>query len=133
MTVLLLNYSHPLNETQIAQITALLGETPTIRNGATQVDRARPLAEVARELADNANLSPTEWQSQALLINPPALAPVGLALLAELHGRCGYFPPILNIRPDVASPITRYEVGEIVNLQAIREVARQRREGTKVP
>lgn len=128
MTILVLNYSHPMTEHQLGQIAALVGEEVTVRNVTAQVDRSRPLADVAHELADAANLSPVEWQSQGLVINPPALSPVSLALVAELHGRCGYFPPVLNIRPDTSSPITRYEVGEIVNLQAIREAARKRRE-----
>lgn len=84
----------------------------------------RPLVEVARELAEAAGLAPREWQTLPLVINPPALAPAALTLMAELHGRCGYFPPILNIRPVANSTPPRYEVAEIVNLQAIRDTAR---------
>jgi hypothetical protein len=82
------------------------------------------LVEVARELAEAAGLAPREWQTLPLVINPPALAPAALTLMAELHGRCGYFPPILNIRPVANSTPPRYEVAEIVNLQAIRDTAR---------
>jgi hypothetical protein len=47
--------------------------------------------------------------------------------MAEIHGRSGYFLPILNIRPIAGSTPTRYEVAEIVNLDAIRQEARTRR------
>lgn len=91
------------------------------------VDRSRPLAEVARQLADAAGLSTEEWQTRPLLLNPPALAPVALALIAEIHGRSGGFPAILNVRPVVGSTPTRYELAEVLNLQAVRDAARARR------
>jgi hypothetical protein len=127
MPIVLLNYTHPLTSDQLAQVAALLGEPPDQRRIAVQVDRARPLAEVAAELADAAALGPAEWQTSALLINPPALAPVALALAAELHGRCGYFPAMLNVRPIAGANPPRYEIAEVVNLQAIRDLARTRR------
>jgi hypothetical protein len=125
--MLLLNYAHPLTEAQLAQVAALLGEAPTVRDVVTHVDRALPLAQVAAALADAAGLAPTEWQTTPLLINPPALAPVALALVAELHGRCGYFVPALNIRPVAGVSPPRYEVAEIVALQTLRDAARLRR------
>lgn len=125
--MLLLNYAHPLTDQQLEQLDALLGQTPEVRDVPTQVDRSRPLADVARDLAEAAGLAPRAWQTTPLVINPPALAPVALALMAELHGRCGYFPPILNIRPLANSTPPRYEVAEVVNLQALRDAARQRR------
>jgi hypothetical protein len=48
-------------------------------------------------------------------------------LLAELHGRCGYFPAAVRLRPVPDSVPPRFEVAEIVNLQAVREKARGRR------
>ena len=127
MPIIFLNYTHPLTAEQAAQLAALLGERPEERRVAVQVDRARPLAQVARELADAAALAPEEWQTGALLVNPPALAPVALALAAELHGRCGYFPAMVNVRPIAGANPPRYEIAEVVNLQAIRDQARMRR------
>jgi hypothetical protein len=122
--LLLLNFAHPLTEAQLAQVSTLLDERPTVRDVLVQIDRDRPLVEAARELADAAELSPIEWQTLPLLINPPGLAPLALALIAELHGRCGHFLPILNIRPVEGALPPRYEVAEIVNLQELRDAAR---------
>src|SRR5690242_10720526 len=121
---MLLNFAHPLTAEQHAQIAALLGAPSEIREVPVHVDRSQPIAEIARELVDAARLTPQEWQTQPLLINPPGLAPLALALIAELHGRCGYFPPIINIRPIPGSLPPRYEVAEIVALQALRDAAR---------
>lgn len=128
--MILLNYTHPLTDEQRAQLVALLGAEPTVRQIASQVDRSLPLAEVAVALADAAGLTSAQWQTEPLLLNPPALAPVAAALLAEIHGRCGYFVPILNVRPVAGALPPRYEVAEVVGLQQVRERARQRRDTT---
>jgi hypothetical protein len=124
---LVLNYTHPLTNDQLAQLTAQLGAPPDVRDITVQVDRDRPLAEVARELADAAGLAPAEWQRLPLIFNPPGLAQLALALIAEIHGRSGHFPAIVNIRPIASSLPTQYEVQELVNLQAIRDDARPQR------
>lgn len=70
---------------------------------------------------------PEEWQATPIVLNPPALAPVALALIAEIHGRSGGFPALLHVRPVEGSLPTRYEIAEVVNLQALRLDARGRR------
>lgn len=125
--MILINYAHPITPDQQAQLETLLGSTPDIRDIPAQIDRSQPLALVAAALADAASLSPVEWQTVPLFINPPALAPVALALIAELHGRCGYFVPVINVRPVAGAVPPRFEIGEIVPLQEVRETARQRR------
>jgi hypothetical protein len=125
--MILLNFAHPLTDEQLLQVATLVGEQPMVRSIPTNMERSRPLAEVALEIVDAAGLSSTEWQTLPLLINPPGLAPLGLALIAEIHGRCGYFSPILNIRPVPDAMPPRFDVAEIVNLQALRDAARARR------
>jgi hypothetical protein len=125
--MLLLNFSHPLTDFQRAQLEALVGEALDTRDLVAQLDHARPFAEQAAQLADSAGLSAVEWQTTPLLVNLPALAPAAAAFLAELHGRMGYFPSIVRIRPVAGSNPPAYEVAEIINLQAVRDVARQRR------
>ena len=78
-------------------------------------------------MADAAELTPAKWQILPLEINPPGLAPLALTLIAELHGRFGYFIPELNICPVKDSLPLRYEVAEIVNVQALRDGVRTRR------
>lgn len=125
--MILINFSHPLTDQQLAQVVALVGATPEVRAIDAQIDRERPLAEVAVELVDRVGLTADEWQTIPLLINPPALAPLAVVVLAEIHGRAGGFPAMLNVRPVAGSVPTRYEVAEVLNLQALREAARRRR------
>lgn len=127
MTVLLLNYAHPLTPEQLDQVVALLSKPPSVRDIAVRIDRNRSIAEVARDLATAAGLSQAEWQALPLILNPPGLAPLALALIAEIHGRCGHFPALINMRLVVGATPTRYEVAEIIDLQTLRDTARTMR------
>lgn len=126
--MLLLNYTHPLTEEQVQQITQMIGVEPQVRAVPVQIDQAQPLAPQVVALADAVGLSPQEWQTTPLLVNPPGLAAAASMLLAEMHGRMGYFPTIVRIRPVAGSTPVVYEVAELLNLQAIRDQAREGRQ-----
>ncbi len=126
--MLLLNFSHPLTPAQRDQLAALLGGAPPdVRDVPAQFDQARPFADQVAELLDAAGLSAAEWQTTPLLILPPAYAPIAATLIAELHGRMGYFPALVRSRPVAGSTPPQFEVAEIINLQAVRDTARNRR------
>jgi hypothetical protein len=93
-----------------------------------EFDLAQPLAAQAAALVDGLGLSPQEWQHEPPLIVLPSLNFGAAVVLAELHGRCGYFPPLVRTRPVPESLPPRYEIAEIVNLQALRDTARKKRE-----
>jgi hypothetical protein len=126
--MLLLNFSHPLTPDQVKGIEAITGQTVerTIEAQA-QFDHARPFPDQVRELVEGLGLTPAQWQQEALLINSPALNAIAVTLLAELHGRMGYFPPVVRLRPVAGSTPPRFEVAEVINLQQVRDVARRRR------
>ena len=132
--MILLNFAHPLTEEHLAQIERLTGQKPgRVIVISSQIDPQRPLAPQIVAMADAAGLSPEEWQTAPILVNPPALNFSAVTLLAELHGRMGYFPPVLRMRPVVGPDGQRvvppqFEVAEIINLQAVRDAARRGRE-----
>jgi len=73
------------------------------------------------------DLSPDEWQTASLLVNPPSLNFITALVLAEIHGRTGYFPPIVRLRPVKDALPPKYEVAEVLNLQKVRDEARSER------
>ncbi len=126
--MLILNFSHPLTETQIQQIETLTQQPITaIHHISTHLDNSQPFPPQIHTLLQQIPLTPQQWQTQPILINPPAYAPVTATLLAHLHGLMGYFPAILRIRPIPDSTPLQFEIAEILNLQAIRDKARQNR------
>lgn len=125
--MLVLNFSHPLTPDHLARIAEWTGQEPRVIEVPTQFDHEQPFAEQVRELVDGVGLSPEQWQTTPLLINPPSLSLIAATLLAELHGRMGYFPAVLRLRPVPGSNPPQFEVAEIINLQAVRDTARKRR------
>jgi hypothetical protein len=126
--MLLLNFSHPLTPEQLQRIGELIGQ-PLARviEVSTQFDHERPFAEQVRALVDTIGLRPEEWQTTPMLVNPPALNAIAVTLLAELHGRMGYFPSVLRLRPVPNTNPPQFEVAEVINLQAVRDRAREQR------
>jgi hypothetical protein len=126
--MLLLNFAHPLTPDHLERIETLIGQkVERVVEVHSQLDPQQPLVPQAVALADQAGLSPAEWQTLSLLVNPPSLNFIAVALLAELHGRCGYFPAHLRIRPVQGSIPPQYEVAEVLDLQSLRDAARNRR------
>lgn len=126
--MILLNFSHPLTAEQLQRLEELTGrKIDRVVEIDAQVDNQQPLAYQVAAMVDRAGLTPMEWQTLPFIVNPPSLNFSAVTLLAELHGRCGYFPAIVRLRPVPGSLPTRFEVAEIINLQAVREEARKRR------
>ncbi len=126
--MIIVNFSHPLTEEQLRQIEALAGrKVERVIAVDAQIDPGRPLAPQVAEMADRAGLSPHEWQTLPLLILLPSLNYSAGVLLAELHGRMGYFPSIIRLRPVPDAVPPRFEVAELIPLQAVRDAARARR------
>jgi hypothetical protein len=127
--MLILNYAHPFTGEQQTQIEQLVGAPiEEIKQINAQLNQAEPLLPQIVALADQAGLANEAWSGQPILVNPPSLNFVAVALLAELHGRMGYFPTCLRIRPVAGSTPPRYEVAEVLNLQDVRNAARRRRQ-----
>ncbi|CUS05070.2 conserved protein of unknown function [Candidatus Promineifilum breve] len=126
--MVLLNFSHPLTDPQRVKLTAML-DVPIddVHNHPAHFDVARSFADQAAALVDAVGLTPEQWQTEAIVVNPPSLAVIAVTVLAELHGRMGYFPAVVRIRPIAGSTPPVYEVAEIINLQAVRDAGRERR------
>ena len=126
--MLVLNFSHPLTDAQRAQIEALTGQAITdLRHLPPQFDEQQPFGPQLASLMATLDLTPAQWQSEPILVMLPSLNFIAAALLAELHGLMGFFPPVVRTRPVADSLPRRFEVAEILDLQALREQARRQR------
>lgn len=128
--MIVLNFAHPLPEAQLRRIEELAGEpVERVLEVPVQFDQAQPFEPQAQALVDSIPLDLETWQTASILVNPPSLNFIAVLVLAELHGRMGYFPAHLRTRPVEGALPPRYEVAEILNLQAVRDRARARRAG----
>lgn len=126
--MILLNFSHPVTPAQQAQIEALTGQAiARAIDVSTQFDEQQPFGPQLAAMLAQIELTPTQWQSEPLLVVLPSLNFIAAVLLAELHGRMGYFPPVVRTRPVANAVPRRYEVAELLDLQGIRETARKAR------
>jgi hypothetical protein len=126
--MLLINFSHPLTPEQCTYIERLSGQAfDRVIEVKTQFDQAQPFVAQAQQLVEAVGLSPVQWQTESMLVNLPSLNVIAALVLAELHGRCGYFPAVLRLKPIPHTTPPQFAVAEILNLQQVREAARQRR------
>jgi len=126
--MILLNFSHPVSPQQLAQIQALAGRpVDRVVSFKTQLDQSDSFKTQISKLFLDAGLDAVEWQTQPILVNLPSLTSAAGVVLSEIHGRAGYFPPILRFRQTQGSLPPVYEVAEILNLQEIRNSAREQR------
>lgn len=126
--MLLLNFGHPLTSEQMLAVEERVGaESVMVVEVRTHFDHQRPFPDQVTELINKLDISPQAWQTESILINPPAHNVIAVTLLAELHGRMGYFPAVIRLKPVPETTPPRFEFAEIVNLQALRDQARGRR------
>ena len=126
--MILLNFTHPLTADHLAQIEALTGRPITrVIDAPAQFDPNQPFAPQTAALVEACGLGPAEWQTEPILVNPPALNAIAVLLLAELHGQMGYFPPCIRLRRIEGALPPAYEVAEIMDLQRQRDAARKAR------
>ena len=124
----IVNFAHPLRTSHIASIEAAAGATvDRIVAVPTHFDHTRSFADQVVATVDAAKLTSDEWQTLHLVIVPPSLAAIACLVMAEIHGRAGYFVPVvrLGLRPGVLPPA--FEVAEVLDVQGQRESARSRR------
>jgi hypothetical protein len=126
--MMLLNFSHPLTPDQQAQIEHLTSQTlEQVVELFTHFDLDQPFGPQVDALLAPLPLTAADWQTQAILVNPPSYNYITAYVLAELHGRMGYFPPLVRLKPVAGAVPPRYEVAEVMNLQAVRDAARGKR------
>lgn len=127
--MLIMNFTHPLTEEQEHRIEALTGRAIERKIAVMpQFDEENLFAVQTEALLEGVGLSPEEWQTTPMIVNLPGFAPAAALLLAGLHGRMGYFPTIVRLRPVKGILPRVFEVAELIDLQGARDTSRLARQ-----
>lgn len=130
--MILLNFAHPITVEQKKQMETLLGqEIEKVVHIPVQFDHTAEYIPQLAKVMEQLPLTSQELQGAPILVNLPSFNAIAGLVLAELHGRMGYFPPIVRMRPVEGAIPPRYEAAEILNLQSVRDTARTRRHQDK--
>lgn len=126
--MIILNFSYQLTESQLLQIEALTSQTvEKTWDFPVSFDVNVPFSQQMEALLADFPLSVQELQSLPILVVLPSYNVISALLLAELHGRMGYFPAVVRMRQVGDSVPKVFEAAEIIDLQAVRNAAREMR------
>ncbi|MEN9672813.1 MAG: hypothetical protein RL553_1078 [Planctomycetota bacterium] len=126
--MILLNFSHPLSAEQLLIAESLVSSKFTsIIDIKTHLDHQTSFPLQVKKLVGDIPLTSQQWQNAKILVVPPSLSIISCILLSELHGRMGYFPAVLRVKPVPGSTPPVFEPAEVLNLQAIRDASRENR------
>lgn len=126
--MILINFAHPLTDENMQQIEKIIGQkVDSVTLIPAQFDPSSDFVPQVSDLICSMNFGARNWQTESILVNLPSLNTIASLLLAELHGRMGYFPAILRLRAVEGAVPPKFEVAEIINLQTVRDTARKLR------
>jgi hypothetical protein len=128
---LIINFSgHPVLPGQQKDIGQMMHwPTPEIINVSLgNVAEDHNFVSTIEKAVEKVALSPEEWQSTPIVVIAAGYSAVWSVVLAELHGRLGYFPDVVRLRPASTVSNEKFEVAEIMNLREIRHNSRDKRE-----
>lgn len=127
--ITLLNFTRTFQDQQIKQLEDELDcfIEHVWPNTKANFDLNTPLEPQIKNMVDGLGFTPEEWEEAGhFVVSLPGLPEPAAVLIAELHGRMGYFPTIVRRHKDDRDDSGVYVLAEIINLSNIRDKARNR-------
>jgi len=122
--MIIVNFSHPLRDDQLTAISAPAGasivQVVELLESTCQFDQQAPFRAQARALLAGAGISPGDWArpvGELVVTVPPSLSAITCLVMAEMHARLGYFPPIVRLAPRPRAMPVVFDVAEVIDLQ----------------
>jgi hypothetical protein len=126
--MILINFGHPLKGEILEEIQRVTGKSiKRIYDRPVKFDMELPFDAQAFTIVEEIGLSSLEWQTEQILVNPPSHPLMALTVIAELHGRMGYFTAVLRLKQQKDSVPPCFIFAEVLDLQAVRDQARLQR------
>ncbi len=120
--MILINCGVVFKPLQISQAEAFLHEPITrVINVSINVDPDQEMLPQFKKSMSKLNLTNLDLRAEPVVVNLPQQNYLAGMVLAELHARMGYFPPIIRVRMTTSGILPYYEVAEMIDLQAMED------------
>ena len=120
--MILINFGAPFKQIQISQAEAFLHEPITrVVNLPFNVDSDQEVLSQFKKTLGKLKLSNVELRAEPVVVNLPQQNYLSVMVLAELHARMGYFPPVIRTRMKSSGILPYHEVAEVIDLQWIED------------
>lgn len=121
------NFHYPFAAGVVEQIEDFVKESVEVQDIKCQIDQEESFGLQAVKLLDQITWHKNDWQTEKFMICLPGLANIAAVVLTEIHGRCGYFPSIIRLKPVANSQPPQFVLAEVINLFLVRNLSRERR------
>jgi hypothetical protein len=123
--MILLNFSNPFRQVQLAQAATILQEPiDRVVNFQFQIDSDVEILPQFLKLMATLPLSDAELKSELVAVVLPGQNYLAVLVIAYLHGRMGYFPPIFRTRLTALGLQLIHEVAELLDTQSVEDAAK---------
>ena len=124
--MILLNFSSPFKSVQRAQVEALLHESiDRVVNFHCQVDSDMEILPQFYPMMAKLPLNDAELKDEPVVVVLPAQNYLAVLVMAYLHGRMGYFPPVIRTRLGTTGFLPIHEVAELLDPQAVEDTVKK--------
>lgn len=125
--MIVLNFAHPLNQTQVKQLEDLCLDTVEEIRIPVQLDLEQPVDNQIQQIVNGIGWSIEQWQKQEYLVIPPSLSTASAVLIADILGRSGALPLIVRSKMVGEGVFSRWEIAEIVSLESVKNAYKDTR------
>lgn len=125
--ITVVNFGYPVNR---AEVEALIGPFQEVSCPVHLVldgDRDGLPDRIVQQVQKMVDGLTIPWTTEPIVVVLPSLSLAAGLVLAELTGRMGHLPTILFSRERKGEVVRQYEIAGAIDLQAVRNTARQRR------
>lgn len=125
--MIVINFGHPFSAGLVEVLESKFQENVTVRTIRVQADMEAAFGPQAKVLVEAVGLKADEWQTERFAVSLPGLSALAALVVAEIHGRSGYFPTVVRLKPLAGATPPQFVFAEIVDLHVVRNCARMER------
>jgi hypothetical protein len=112
-----LNFAHPITESQLTELATLLYEEVEfldVVDISVQIDFRQDIKEQIDQILNNCSV---EWDAEDYVVRLPGMSFAAAMIVVEIYKRSEFFPQIIILARDETSAVPAFYVKEVVDLE----------------